>query len=159
MLYELTLCEYFFIIGLVISISYDSIAILRKTIRHNRIAIAVEDFVYWFFMGIFMYILIYIINNMEFRYYIAFSLFLGVLVYRIGIGRVVVKVISTILIFVKNMVLKKVYKKVNILYKRLGLWFRGKCSGRCRIFKKLMGFKHKLCHKYAKKDGIVHEKK
>lgn len=129
---ELLICQYYFIIGLIIAISYDPILIARRTIGHNRISCGVEDIVYWFFVTIIIYYCIYILNNMRLRYYIIISLVLGIIVYRIGIGRIVVKVVSDILIFVKNKVLKKAYKKVKILY---------------------------IHHRIDKKDGIIDEKK
>lgn len=101
--------------GMILSAFYDVIRIFRNVIKHRRIWISIEDFIFWNFVGIFLYIMIFYSNNGILRWFIIGSAFLGAIIYHRGIGRFVVKYISIIINTVINILLKKPIKKAKIL--------------------------------------------
>lgn len=101
--------------GMILSALYDVIRIFRNVIKHRRIWISIEDFIFWNFVGIFLYIMIFYSNNGILRWFIIGSAFLGAIIYHRGIGRFVVKYISIIINTVINILLKKPIKKAKIL--------------------------------------------
>lgn len=97
--------------GMILSAIYDVIRIFRNIVRHRRIWISIEDFIFWNFVGVFLYIMIFYSNNGMLRWFIIGSALLGAVLYHRGIGRFVVKYINTVI----NILLKKPIKKAKIL--------------------------------------------
>lgn len=102
--------------GMVLSCIYDVFRIFRNVIKHKSVWINVEDFFYWNFVGIFLYVLIFYSNDGILRWFIIASAILGAFVYNIGIGRFIVKYLSVLINFVINNLLKKPVKKATILF-------------------------------------------
>ncbi|MBQ1193448.1 MAG: spore cortex biosynthesis protein YabQ [Lachnospiraceae bacterium] len=101
--------------GMFLSAVYDVIIIFRNVIKHNSFWLNVEDFLYWNFVGIFLYIVIFISNDGILRWFIIASAFLGAYLFHASIGRFVVKYSSIAIKFIINTVLKKPIKKVTIV--------------------------------------------
>jgi membrane protein implicated in regulation of membrane protease activity len=100
--------------GMMLSAVYDVLRIFRNIIRHKNIFINIEDFIFWNFVGIFIYILIFIVNNGILRWFIIASAIVGAFIFHHGIGKYVVKFVSVILNYIINILLKKPFKKVTI---------------------------------------------
>lgn len=101
--------------GMVLSALYDVIRIFRNIVKHRRIWISIEDFIFWNFVGVFIYIIIFYSNDGIIRWFIIVSAFVGAIIYHKGIGRFVVKYVSIIINSVINILLKKPVKKAKIL--------------------------------------------
>lgn len=106
-------------VGMILSAIYDVIRIFRNIVRHRRIWISIEDFIFWNFVGVFLYIMIFYSNNGILRWFIIGSALLGAGLYHRGIGRFVVKYLSLIINTVINNLLKKPIKKAKILLVKL----------------------------------------
>lgn len=101
--------------GMILSAVYDVLRIFRNVIRHRRIWISIEDFIFWNFVGIFLYIVIFTGNNGILRWFIVVSALLGAVLYHIGIGKFIVKYVSKIINAIINILLKKPIKKAKII--------------------------------------------
>lgn len=102
--------------GMILSCIYDVFRIFRNVIKHNSIWVNVEDFFYWNFVGIFLYVLIFYSNDGILRWFIIASAILGAFLYNIGIGRFMVKYLSVLINFIINNLLKKPVKRATILF-------------------------------------------
>ncbi len=49
--------------GMFLAGVYDLILIFRNIIKHKNIFVSIEDFIYWNFVGIFLYIVIFVSNS------------------------------------------------------------------------------------------------
>ena len=105
--------------GMILSAIYDVIRIFRKVIRHKMCVVNLEDFIYWNFVGVFIYALIFLVNSGILRWFIIASAMVGAFIFHYGIGKYLVRYISAILNFIINLLLKKPIKKVKITLKKI----------------------------------------
>ncbi len=84
-------------VGVVITVAYDVLRILRSCVRHNRAAISVEDFFFWMFCAIFIFAVLYCENDGILRWYCVAGAFLGMLVYGKLVSPHFVHIMSTII--------------------------------------------------------------
>ena len=57
--------------GMVLAFQYDTIRIIRRIIRHRRVfMIAVEDVIYWIYVGIRIFIICFYVNSGIIRLFI-----------------------------------------------------------------------------------------
>ena len=130
--------------GMILSGIYDILRIFRRIVRHKNIYVNIEDFVFWNFVGVFLYVLIFLMNDGIIRWFIIASAVVGAYIFHQGIGKYVVKYVTITLKFVINKLLKKTVKKVKIALKRvtgkLGRSYEAeskKKSSKNKIFKKI----------------------
>jgi len=68
--------------GMVLAFQYDTIRIIRRIIRHRRVfMIAVEDVIYWIYVGIRIFIICFYVNSGIIRSFIVVGLVCGVVLY------------------------------------------------------------------------------
>lgn len=120
--------------GMILSAIYDVIRIFRNVIRHKIYMVNLEDFVYWNFVGVFLYVLIFLVNSGILRWFIIASSMVGAFIFHHGIGKYLVKYISAIIRYIINILLKKPIKKVTIILKKIK---KGKVNeSKKKLFKK-----------------------
>ena len=68
--------------GMVLAFQYDTIRIIRRIIRHRRVfMIAVEDVIYWIYVGIRIFIICFYVNSGIIRSFIVVGLVCGPVLY------------------------------------------------------------------------------
>ena len=114
-----TLC-----LGMALMLGYDILRFIRWIIPHHKLLIWAEDILYWSLMAVPAYVVFFIYNNGEIRWYGALAAFLGGILYEQGISRVVRrlghkylekpkrKIQKGILKLIRYMNVRKMYKKI-----------------------------------------------
>ena len=80
--------------GVVILFLYDLIRSVRNVFRHGKILIAVEDFMFWIGIGIFLFSRLYAANGGILRGYFFWGILSGMLAYYGTISPWTVKIVS-----------------------------------------------------------------
>ena len=102
--------EYFFLsclLGAGLGVIYDFIRVFRNTVKHNRIVIFIEDFLYASFFG-FSFFLFGTDLTGGIRAFVLLGMFAGCLIERVGLGNWVVKLFSKVSGFIWNILLSPI---------------------------------------------------
>ncbi|MDD7402554.1 MAG: spore cortex biosynthesis protein YabQ [Butyribacter sp.] len=75
--------------GMILMLGYDVLRFGRWLVHHNKIAIAIEDILYWCVMSVPTYVVFFIYNEGEIRWYGVLAVLVGGAVYEKGISRLV----------------------------------------------------------------------
>jgi spore cortex biosynthesis protein YabQ len=67
--------------GAIILFVYDGFRILRRVVKQNEIIIALEDLVFWVFAGVFIFAMMYHLNDGIIRGYSVMGMTIGMLLY------------------------------------------------------------------------------
>jgi len=93
--------------GMILSIAYDALRILRRVIIHRKVALmAAEDIVFWMIAGFAMFHVIFMVNDGIIRSFALMAFGLGSLMYQYTLSYYIVKYLSKMLIFLKRMSIK-----------------------------------------------------
>lgn len=104
-------------IGMALSLIYDIIRIIRRIIPHGTWAIAVEDILFWTFVGVFIFVISFMEIDGTIRWYTLCSVAMGAFMYYYTVSRYVVKYVTKTLIFPvekTKWILKKIYDCIRI---------------------------------------------
>ncbi len=85
--------------GVALGAVYDCLRVLRATVRHGKILLFVEDFLYALFFG-FVYFIFAAAQTGQLRFFTFLGMVMGALLERITIGNAVVAVVNAIVGFV-----------------------------------------------------------
>lgn len=102
--------EYFFLsclLGAGLGVIYDIIRVFRNTVKHNRIVIFIEDFLYASFFG-FSFFLFGTDLTGGIRAFVLLGMLAGCLIERVGLGNWVVKLFSKVSGFIWNILLSPI---------------------------------------------------
>lgn len=77
------------LLGMILMAGYDIWRFLRWLIPHHKIVVMAEDIIYWSIMSIPAYIVFFIYNEGEIRWYGALAILIGGILYEKGISQVV----------------------------------------------------------------------
>ncbi len=83
--------------GGILLLSYDVLRILRRMIPHDGFFIALEDFFFWVFASLFIFAMIYRVNDGVIRGFSALGVVLGGVLYHYSISDFLVRIISVLL--------------------------------------------------------------
>ncbi|MCD7761832.1 MAG: spore cortex biosynthesis protein YabQ [Lachnospiraceae bacterium] len=83
--------------GAALSILYDLLRALRRSIRHSLVALSLEDFFYWLLAGILTFHLVFWELGGVIRGYAFVGMLIGFLLYHITLSRGFVRAVSTLL--------------------------------------------------------------
>lgn len=108
--HELQLGLICFFMGMLLMAFYDVLRIFRRVIRHNMIAVSLEDILFWIICMISAFELLRVMNQGIFRYSVALMAGVGMFLYHMLLGRYAVPFFAKILNKVKELI-KKVLKK------------------------------------------------
>lgn len=86
--------------GVLITIVYDGLLVLRKTLPHNALGIALEDLGFWFFCAVYVFLWLHRESRGTLRWYAVMGALLGMWLYK--------KTLSGFLIKAGTFVLEKV---------------------------------------------------
>ena len=108
--------------GVVLTIIYDGIIILRKLVRHSDIFISLEDLLFWIACAISVFYMLYEENNGILRWFAVAGAGVGMLLYKITLSTFVVSVSTKVLGFILHVISKIlgiVIKPVVLIGKKL----------------------------------------
>lgn len=110
-------------LGMVLICGYDLLRFLRWLITHHKVVVWIEDILYWSLMSIPAYVVFFLYNDGEIRWYGVLAVILGGILYEKGISQVLRrlgnrylekpkrKFISWLSKMKKNLNVKKIVKK------------------------------------------------
>lgn len=78
--------------GVCMAFAYDLLRLFRRLVRHGRLAVDVEDLLYWTICFFVSFVLLYYGNNGVIRFVAVFGAALGMLLYVVSVGRIFVKI-------------------------------------------------------------------
>lgn len=110
--------------GVVFSFLYDVLRVSRRSVRHSRVLVIVQDILYWMIISIGILLLIYRINEGEIRGFIIVGIICGAVLYFLIFSRVIlfitVPIVSSLIkligkvIWVFTLPFKKIKEKMSI---------------------------------------------
>ncbi|MCH5272276.1 MAG: spore cortex biosynthesis protein YabQ [Lachnospiraceae bacterium] len=87
------------LLGIAAAMVYDLLRVWRRFHRQTLFTISVQDFIFWFVLGIFGFQLIYYYNAGTLRFFAFGGIFLGACIYVCTLGRFFVKYCLKLLLF------------------------------------------------------------
>lgn len=97
--------------GIILSIFYDGLRILRRVFIHKKITmLAIEDIIFWMISGFIMFHVIFMVNDGIIRVFALMGFALGAAMYQYTISYYLVKYISKVAKYFKRMSIKIVLK-------------------------------------------------
>lgn len=99
-----------FFMGILLMALYDVLRIFRRVVRHNIIAISLEDIIFWIICMASAFELLRVMNHGIFRYSVVLMAGAGMFLYHLFLGRYAVPFFSNILNRVKKILQK--YKSI-----------------------------------------------
>lgn len=108
--HELQLGLACFVMGILLMALYDVLRIFRRVVRHNIVAVSLEDIVFWIMCLIGIFELLRVMNHGIFRYSVVLMAGAGMGLYHLFLGRYAVPFIARLLNKIKR-TLKK-YKSL-----------------------------------------------
>ena len=119
---ELYFLFHCFFMGILITVLYDILRILRRIIPHNIAAISLEDFFYWIVCSLLIFAMLIRENNGILRWFAVAGAMLGMLIYKKTLGFLFVKYVSLFINWLLHLVerfLRAVLKPLNMVKRRL----------------------------------------
>ena len=143
---ELEICFLFhsFLMGILITVLYDLLRILRRLLPHNILAISLEDFLYWIVCSLLVFAMLIRENNGILRWFAVAGAMAGMLLYKLTLGALFVKYVSLLLqkiLHIVGRLLYMAFKPLNLVRRRLA-WMRKKSENRLKLG--VLGAKKKL---------------
>lgn len=100
--------------GMILSAEYDCIRIFRRIIKHHKVwTMSLEDIIFWINAGITIFCITYELNDGIVRSFSIVGFILGAIIYRYSFGKIIVKYVSQIILFILKP-LKKAVKFIKI---------------------------------------------
>ncbi len=84
--------------GAVILLGYDILRIFRRLIPHNSFFLALEDLIFWVLTSVFIFAMIYTMNNGTIRGFSVMGIGIGMTLYHFVLSELVVKWITKVLL-------------------------------------------------------------
>ena len=113
------------VLGAGIAAVYDCLRIFRRVVSHGIFWISLEDLLYWIAVSVGIFCMLYYENNGAFRWFSILGAGAGMGLYKVTAGRLFVKYVSALLLWVKG------------IFRRLFGWLmRPLRRGKRFIFKK-----------------------
>lgn len=134
-----------FFMGVIITAFYDGFLILRKLIKHTRLFVSTEDFMFWIVCAAGVFYMLNEENNGTLRWFAVAGAGLGMLLYK--------KTLSPVIIHIMSMLLQRifgfVFKPVQFIGKKIYRMLRT-FKGKMRKLGKYMKNKLTYCLKLLK---------
>lgn len=94
--------------GVIITMVYDIIKIVRNVIPHDGFFIAIEDTIFWIFASLYLFSMLYKMNNGTVRWFAIAGSAVGMIVYKKLLGQYIVEIMSTAIIRLLHIVSRAV---------------------------------------------------
>lgn len=92
----------FILTGITIGIVFDIFRILRKSFKTLDFITYIQDFIFWLLTGIILLFSIFTFNYGELRGYIFVGIAIGIILYILIFSKYIIKIVSSVIIFIKN---------------------------------------------------------
>ena len=92
----------FILTGITIGIVFDIFRILRKSFKTLDFITYIQDFIFWLLTGIILLFSIFTFNDGELRGYIFVGIAIGIILYILVFSKYIIKIVSSVIIFIKN---------------------------------------------------------
>lgn len=99
-------------VGAIMALIYDIFRVLRRIVRHGNVVVAIEDIFYWMTVSLITFIVCFVEDGGNVRWFAIFGEVLGAYMYYQTIGRKFVEYVSLIIFFPVK-IIKKALKKLN----------------------------------------------
>lgn len=86
--------------GIIFGFLYDVLRISRRSIKHSKVIVAIQDITYWLIVSVGVLLLVYHINEGEVRAYIVVGILCGSVLYFIIFSRAILFITVPIVSFV-----------------------------------------------------------
>lgn len=129
-------------VGAGLAMVYDLFRIARRAVRHSYAVMSGEDLLFWILAGVATFFFFLFLNEGKFRLYTVLGIFIGIMVYRMTLSRLLVpffgKIIEKILKTVSNS-LKKLVNRYRIKKKKRMETHGSKKGGKIEKKRKVSG--------------------
>ena len=125
--------------GIILLIVYDVLRIFRRVVKHPWFFVALEDLIFWLLSGLFIFRMMYEMNNGTIRGFSILGMLLGMVIYNQSLSPFFVKGISEFFLLINRGIAKTLFflsKPVRIV---------------CRFMKKVFLFLKKIITKVGRK--------
>ncbi len=109
---------FFFIIGIIIGVTFDIFRVLRKNFKTPDFITFIEDISFLIFSGLLMLYGIINLNNGEIRFYLFIAIFLGISIYSLTISKMCVIILTVFVKVCKKIILFPFFCYKNIFKSR-----------------------------------------
>ena len=92
--------------GIAIGIFFDIFRVLRRSFKTPDLVTYIEDVIFGVLTGVFLIIMLFVLNNGELRFYIFIAIILGLAIYFLTISKFFIKINLKILTTIKKSILK-----------------------------------------------------
>ena len=136
-------------IGVLITLVYDGLIVLRKTVPHNSFWLVLEDMGFWFFCAIYVFLWLHRESSGTLRWYAVGGAFLGMWLYKKTLSGLLMKIGAFVLeklLLVLVVPLRFLKRKTKVLHTKIQRRRRkilGKCKIKLKSFAKAL--KIRLC--------------
>lgn len=132
---ELYFLLHSFLTGVLITVLYDVLRILRRVIPHNILAVSLEDLFYWIVCSLLIFAMLIQENNGVLRWFAVAGAMTGMFLYKKTLGFLLVKYVSLLLNSLLHLVgsIFGVIIKPLYLVKRRIMWERKKAPKRLKM--------------------------
>lgn len=103
--------------GIPLGIVFDVFRVFRMTVKHGKIAVMIEDILFFVLYGVFIMCFTITAARSEFRFYYCFGNLLGFILYFVTLGSIVTKILRKIIGRLRRVLGKPVKKFVLICEK------------------------------------------
>ena len=107
----------FILTGITIGIVFDIFRILRKSFKTLDFITYIQDFIFWLLTGIILLFSIFTFNDGELRGYIFVGIAIGIILYILVFSKYIIKIVSSVIIFIKNIFSYPIKVIVNFIKK------------------------------------------
>ena len=87
------------LLGITAALVYDLLRVWRRFHKQSLFVVSLQDFVYWFLLGLAGFYMVYYYNAGTLRFFVFGGIGLGACVYRVTLGRIFVKYCLKLLLF------------------------------------------------------------
>lgn len=127
------------VLGAFLGIAFDILRVIRIIKKHSSIAVFIEDMLFIIFSSICIFIYTMEQARGEIKFFIFFGAFLGFILYIVTVGNFVVKIIKSIVLFIKSILNKmyiKIFKPIFLFFKHITQKIFNKFVSNCLKLKK-----------------------
>lgn len=122
-------------IGTVIGVLYDVFRIFRLSFTDNKVVVVIQDILFWSVSAVLSFLFVFVINNGEFRAFLAFGEILGFIVYYFTLGAMVFKISGWLIHGIKT-VARAILRALLFPFRKIYLVFSPKLKSMCKSTKK-----------------------
>lgn len=114
---EISKFLYFIIVGGIIGLLFDVFRILRRCFKTSDIITYIHDILFLLTSGLILLFSIFIINNGEIRGFMFLGITIGLIIYLLVLSKHIINISTKFLLFIKKIILRPIRKIFNIIKK------------------------------------------